>query len=664
MKDLFNRLLGRKLLTPDKALSSPAVGQTLLPAPPIEAEQWIVAGNALEDAGQFADAEAHYRKALELCPHFARAALNIGNALSAQGQLQEAAAIYQEALQLKPGYGPAHANLGKLYLGAGRYQQAADHYAAAVQALPHSADALVGLGCALEELQRYSEALGAYHRALAIQPDFAGAKLNLGRTLILLNQPEDAVEYLEEAREAMPDNGLVYALLGQAMGNLCLTQQAAIYQRRALALHAPKQALLAHILLFNLNHLPDSTPEELFTAHRDYGERYCSAFYPQNPQYENSRDPERRLKIGYVSGDFREHPVSRFIEPVLAQHDPACFETHLFHNYPLSDEVTERLKGLAAGWHPVWNQDDDAVADGVRSLGIDILIDLSGHTENHRLFVFARKPAPVQATWLGYLGTTGLATMDYRICDAYTDPPGLTERFHTEQLARLPECQWRHVAYANLPPVDELPLLRNGYLTLGSFNKATKLNEQVLRLWAEILKAIPQSRLILASVPRGRAEERFTAILASAGVTGDRLELMPRIPYQDYLATLGKVDIALDPFPYNGGTTTLDTLVMGVPLVTLAGDHSVARGGVSLLSNAGLTELVAATPQEYVEIVQQLANDPVRLAVLRKSLRERVMASPLLNGVRFTRNLEALYRRMWRTWCESQQPRSAVGNAE
>ncbi len=654
MKQLLQRWLGQKTPKATETVNSPVVAQPQPPDQQIEAERWIVQGNALEDAGQPADAEACYRQALELCPGLARAALNIGNALSAQGKTQEAVIRYQEALRLEPGYGAAHANLGKLYLGQGRYQQAADHYAAAIQALPHSADALVGLGCALEELQRHAEALEVYHRALAIQPDFAGAKLNLGRTLILLGQPEAAVDYLEEARIGMPDNGLVYALLGQALGNLCLTQQAVACQRRALELKAPKEALLAHILLFNLNHLADCTPEELFAAHQDYAQRYCSALYPQNPQYGNILDPERRLKIGYVSGDFREHPVSRFIEPVLAHHDPACFEVHAFYNHPLHDEVTAQLKKLVAGWHPIWNQDDAAVVDLVRSLGIDILIDLAGHTENPRLFVFARKPAPVQATWLGYLGTTGLATMDYRICDAYTDPPGLTERFHTEKLARLPECQWCHVPYAHLPPVGKLPLARNGYLTLGSFNKATKLNDQVLALWAEILNAIPKSRLIMASVPPGRAEEYFAAILENAGVARDRFAFMPRMAYRDYLASITTVDIALDPFPYNGGTTTLDTLVMGVPLVTLAGDHSIARGGVSLLSNLGLTELIAATPQEYVAIVQRLAANPARLAALRGSLRERVLASPLMDGARFTRHLETLYRQMWRGWSSQE----------
>ncbi len=209
--------------------------------------------------------------------------------------------------------------------------------------------------------------------------------------------------------------------------------------------------------------------------------------------------------------------------------------------------------------------------DLIHALGIDILIDLSGHTQNHRLQVFARKPAPVQATWLGYLATTGLTTMDYRICDIYTDPPGLTERFHTEQLARLPDCQWCYAPYVDLPPIDELPLLRNGYLTLGSFNNSSKLNDRVLELWADALKTIPESHIRIVDVPPGRAQERVVSILKRSGVAPERIEFAPRLPYRDYLQSITAVDVALDPFPYNGGTTSIDTLIMGVPLVTLAG---------------------------------------------------------------------------------------------
>ncbi|MEZ5583806.1 MAG: hypothetical protein R3F37_14605 [Candidatus Competibacteraceae bacterium] len=419
-----------------------------------------------------------------------------------------------------------------------------------------------------------------------------------------------------------------------------------------------------------MNCFADRTPQELFAAHLDYAQRFHSPFYPQHPSYANSPDPERVLRIGYVSGDFRKHAVSRFIEPVLLHHDRDHFEVHCFYNHHHSDGITQRLKEFADVWHSVVKVDDHAAAKLVHDLEIDILIDLSGYTEGHRLSLFARKPAPVQATWLGYLATTGLATMDYRICDAYTDPPGLTERFHTETLARLPDSQWCHIPYETLQSVADLPadlaltsetpLLKNGYLTLGSFNNAAKLNDQVLALWAEVLKAIPDARLHIAAVPSGRAQQWIDSIMARLGVDCKRIEFIPPLDFDKYLTAIAHVDLVLDPFPYNGGTTSIDALIMGVPLITLAGDRSIARGGVSLLSNLGLTELIAATPLEYVAIVRQLTDNPSRLKALRQSLRQRLERSPLMDGARFTRNLEALYRKMWQTYCDSQQRSSVV----
>lgn len=650
MKRLLDRLLGRAAVENAPVTASNRREPQSLQ---IEAERLIAEGNALEDAGRWADAEAAYRMALKLCADFARAYLNLGNVQAAQGQKEEAAESYRQALRLEPGYGAVHANLGKLYLDQRNYQNAAEHYAAAVRALPNSADALVGLGCALEDLGRQAEAVDVYRRALAIQPDFPGAKFNLGRILILLKQPDDAIKYIEEAMSVMPDHEAGHTLLGKVMGEWGLIPEALSHMQRASQL-SPKDPNLASMSLFTMNYQVDSTPEALFAAHLQYAPQCCAEYYPKTLAYLNPPDPERQLKIGYVSGDFRTHPVSRFVEPVFAHHNHALYEIHAFYNHHTHDTVTESLKKWVDGWHPIWTQEDGAFADLIRALDIDILVDLSGHTEYHRLPVFARKPAPVQATWLGYLGTTGLATMDYRICDVYTDPPGLTERFHTEQLARLPDCQWCYTPYLDLSPISELPMMRNGYLILGSFNNPSKLNDRVLELWAEVLKAIPESRLHIAAVPPGRAQERILSILNRSSVELERIEFTPRLPYHDYLASITAVDVALDPFPYNGGTTSIDTLIMGVPVVTLAGDRSIARGGVSLLSNLGLTELIAATPHEYVEIVQRLASDPAQLAALRGSLRERVQVSPFMDGARFTRNLEALYRQMWRAWCERQ----------
>ncbi len=658
MRRLLKRWLGRsRAEAKDVSASQHAASRG-------EAEQLIDEGNALEDAGQLAEAEGHYRAALKLCPDFARAYLNLGNAQAAQGRSGEAAGSYREALRLEPGYGAAHANLGKLYLGQSDYANAAEHYAAAAQALPESAEAWVGLGSALEETERRSEAVDAYQQALAIRPDFAGAKLNLGQLLVNLQRPDEAAEYLQEVLPAMPDRSvLIHTLLGNAMISMGMINDALSHYQHASQLepHAPTLVRLPTLFM---NCFPDYTPQELFDAHCNYTQRFYSELYPKNLSYSNSPVPERTLQVGYVSGDFRKHAVSRFIEPVLIHHDRDNFRVHCFYNHNHSDGITERLKEFADAWHPIADLDDQAVARLIHTLSIDILIDLSGYTEGQRLSLFACKPAPVQATWLGYLATTGLATMDYRICDNYTDPPGLTEPFHTETLVRLPDSQWCHISYealesaadlpANLALTNNLPLLRNGYLTLGSFNDSAKLNDQVLALWAKILNAIPNARLHIAGIRSGRAQQRIVTIMKRSGIDYNRIEFKPRLPFHEYLASIAQVDIALDPFPYNGGTTSIDALIMGVPLVTLAGNRSIARGGVSLLSNLGLTELIAATPQGYVTIIRQLAEDPCRLAALRKGLRQRLEHSPLMDGARFTRNLEALYRRMWQTWCDSQ----------
>ncbi|MEZ5583804.1 MAG: tetratricopeptide repeat protein [Candidatus Competibacteraceae bacterium] len=573
----------------------------------------------------------------------------------AQGLTDEATESYCEALRLKPGYGAAHANLGRLYLGQNNYPNAAEHYAAAVQALPESAEVWVGLGSALEELtERRTEAVEAYQRALTIQPDFAGAKLNLGRLLMALKRPDEAAEQLESLLPSAPDHVLGHVWLGKVMSDMGYSPQAVNLLRRAQQLDL-KNPNIINLLLLTMNYLPDCSPEDLFAAHREYGRYFTAEFPLSHPVYHHWPDPERRLKVGYVSADFRSHPLARFIEPVFVHHDRTNFEIHVFYNYHTDDAITTHLKKFIDAWHPIWGIEDEAVARQVRALGIDVLIDLSGHNGHHRLPMFALKPAPVQATWLNYPGTTGLTTMDYRICDAYTDPPGLTEHLHTEQLARLPGCQWCYQPRADLPPVGESPQRRNGYMTLGSFNNAAKVNDQVLALWAEVLNALPKAKLCIAAAAPGRAQQRFISILSAAGVARERLEFLPYLPYREYLSAISKVDLALDPFPYNGGTTSFDALIMGVPFVTLAGDRSIARGGVSILTNLGLPDLIAHTPAEYVEIVLRLANDPQRLIDLRQTLRERLWHSPLMDGKRFTGQLELLYRQMWRAWCVTQQ---------
>ncbi len=436
MRRFLNRLLGRGMT--EKDIHS---GQTAAVSNQSNAEHLILEGNELEDAGDLEQAEQRYRTALQTYPDFPKAYLNLGNIQVAQGHSEDAISSYREALRLEPGYGAAHANLGQIYLNRKDYLNAAEHYSAAARVLPNSADAWVGVGCAMEELQRYQEAFAAYHQALTLQPNFSGAQLNLGRLLAIQKKPDEALEYIQAALSNSPDNALSHFMLGKVLSDMGFAKEAADELQHALQME-PIDHNMVSMMLFNMNYLPDYPTEKLFTAHLDYARRFCARSYPKKLQYSNVSEPEHLLKIGYVSGDFRGHPVSLFVEPLFAKHDRNLFEIHGFHNHHLSDSITIRLKELVDFWHPIYNIEDAVAAQQIRQLGIDILVDLSCHTEFHRLPLFAHKPAPVQVTWLGYLATTGLATMDYRICDIYTDPPGLTERFHTEQLARLPDCQW------------------------------------------------------------------------------------------------------------------------------------------------------------------------------------------------------------------------------
>ena len=364
--------------------------------------------------------------------------------------------------------------------------------------------------------------------------------------------------------------------------------------------------------------------------------------------------PERRLRIGYVSGDFRKHPIGLFIRPVFAQHDRDQVDVYCYSNDTTDDEITRELRNSADHWSAIAGLDDRLVTDRIREDAIDVLIDLSGHTERHRLAVFARHPAPVQATWMGYLNTTGVRAMDYRICDAYTDPAGATESFSTEQLYRLPHSQWCYAPYYDIAPVTVPHRERPDALVFGSFNQVSKITEACVDRWSEVLRRLPHSELVILDVPPGRSRSALLDRFARAGVDVARITARGREDILSYFTAIGNVDIALDTMPYNGATTTLDTLWMGTPLIALRGDTGIARGGFSILSTLCLPELIAETPAAYVEANVQLARDAAERTRLRTLLRPRLMASPLADTRGFVSDLEAGYRTMWRRWCDEQ----------
>jgi predicted O-linked N-acetylglucosamine transferase (SPINDLY family) len=371
----------------------------------------------------------------------------------------------------------------------------------------------------------------------------------------------------------------------------------------------------------------------------------------------NNRDPNRKLRIGYVSCDFRDHAVSRFIYRLFQNQDRRQFEIGCYADVLHPDAVTESLRACVDGWHDIGNMPDEQVAQMIRGHGVDILVDLSGHTTGSHLLTFARKPAPVQISYLGYPGTTGLPTIDYRMTDAIADPAGMSEEFFTEKPARLPRTNWCYATPDNLPEVAPGPASTGKPPCFGSFNKLAKVSAQTLDLWAAILKEVEGSRLFLKDKVLGdpKTRERIAREFESRGIAANRLTLAGfENDVAAHFRAYGQIDIALDTFPYNGTTTTCEAMWMGVPVVTFAGKTHVTRVGASLLTTVGLGELIANSPEEYVSIAAALARNPNRLTEIRATLRQTMQKSPLMDGPAFARDVEALYRHIWRRWCDGQ----------
>jgi protein O-GlcNAc transferase len=412
--------------------------------------------------------------------------------------------------------------------------------------------------------------------------------------------------------------------------------------------------------LLALNYQADSDPGTIAEEHRRWSRQHAGSFRQLARRHDNDRDPNRPLRVGFVSADFREHAVSRFLLPLFQHHHPDACRIICYSDVSNPDAMTDRLRSCADEWHDITGNADVRVADRIREDKIDILVDLAGHTAGNRLRVFAIKPAPVQVTYLGYPATTGLPEIDYRLTDPLADPPGQTESFHTEKLWRLPVCNWCYGEPEDAPPVR--PSRPDAPICFGTFNSFAKASPAVMDLWAAILKATPASRLIIKSRGLGSRAigEQISRFFESRGLPADRLEILGKEPdFRAHLDLYNQVDIALDTFPYHGTTTTCEALWMGVPVVSLAGPSHVSRVGVSLLNCIGLPDLIAQSPQEYVSIAVKLAADLPRLAELRRSMRDRMRASPLMDAPRFARDIEAAYRQMWHIWCQSDSERQA-----
>lgn len=653
---------------------------------PATAHLHVALGGLTVAAGDAAGGLAAYRRGVRLDPAHAEANGVLADRCLDLGRPAEAAAAARRALAADPGQAGGHYRLAEAERAVGRLEVAARLFAYAARLDPADVRAPFRLAATLERLQRPDAAARAYRAclmrdpqcvealfnianqlsgqsdgcdrsrrlyraAVTLRPEFAAAFAGIGTVLLGRNRMREAIPAFRRALALEPGQVDVYVNMGNALKAQGRVEETVAVLRHALALDPARHTAFSN-LLFALCFKEDMDGETLLAWHRAFDESYVRPLHGHVRPHANEPDPHRRLRIGFVSPGFRRHPSGYSLLPFMANRDRGRFEVFCYYNGTYQDDLTRQFRALSDHWHVCWGEGDAELAERIRADGIDILVDCVGHLADGRLMVFARKPAPVQVSYPVYPATTGVSTIDYRIMDVHFAPPD-AERMHSERLVRLPDC---HVCYRPLDfpvePAADLPMRCNGHVTFASFNNFAKVGERTVALWAELLERVPTARLRLKWQGLATADrEAVLAPFVRRGIDPDRIHLSdwapdPYSPYRD-------VDLCLDPVHANGGTTTFDALWMGVPVVTLAGAMPFSRVGLCHLSNVGLSELVARTPEEYLAIAAGFAADPERLAALRRGLRERFAASPLMDAPRYARSLERAFLGMWEAWCRA-----------
>lgn len=677
--------LGTVLLALGRLDEAMAAYHAALKINPRYAEAHCNLGATLQEAGKLDEAEASYRCALQIRPDYAKAHCNLGAALQALDREDEAEASYRRALQAQPQQRDAHYNLGVLLQLRRRFTESEVHLRRASEIAPADAKTWEHLGITLHALGRHGEAEACLRRALEIDPEFADAHFALGNMLADLGRLEEAALSFRRALQFTTEHAKVLSNLGsvlQTMGRLkeaeancqCalamdpnnalahsalagtlvemgrLDEAEASYHR---SLELSPRAGIHSALLFMKNHLFRYSPAENLAEARKYGQQVASAATPFKA-WSCARQP-KRLRVGLVSGDLRNHPVGYFLESLLAHLDPSSIELIAYATSPQSDPLTERIKPCFSAWKPLTGLTDEAAAHMIHADGLHVLVDLSGHTAKNRLPVFAWKPAPVQTSWLGYFATTGVPGMDYVLGDPHVTP--LSEAGHfTERIWQLP-ASYLCFTEPDVPlDVTPLPALASSQITFGSFNNLSKMNDAVVAVWSDILNAVPSSRLFLKASQLGdpsvcqETRRRFL----EHGIATDRLILEGKSPRSELLAAYQRVDVALDPFPYPGGTTTIESLWMGVPVITKRGDRFLSHVGETIARNGGLSGWIAADDHDYVAKAVAFVSDLDELAALRTDLRQQVLNSPLFDAASFARQFDEAIWGMWNQWLNQQ----------
>lgn len=613
---------------------------------PAETTDILVRATQLHDAGRLQDAVVLYQQILKTNPRHAVALHRLGMIAWHDRQHSLAVNLLQSAIHADASIAEAHFDLGKIFQTLSRPNEAISCYQRALSLKsPRRSEIHYNLGLAFEEQGNYLKAIESYERATKENPDLVYAHNNLGVLYKELGRYTESIRHYRHALDRDPSLGHAWNNLGNAYKEQGLLDEAIDCYGRAHKL-APEDIRFHDNFIFALNLTNKFSPERIYAEHVQFEHMHTHSLGLPETQKTVPDVTGRRIRVGYVSPDFCTNPVAYFIEPVLAHHDASKFEIFAYYNYPRNDAITQKLKTLCHHWRDTFDMSDEMLADGIRKDSIDILIDLAGHTAGNRLLTFARRPAPVQITWLGYPNTTGLSTIDYRITDSLADPPGMTETLHTEKLVRLPGIFCCYQPPSDSPDVRPPPASSSGCITFGSFNNFAKTTPAVIKLWSEILHATKESRLLLKcpGLSDESARQTVREQFATFGIEADRLTLLGLEPSrQAHLQRYHQIDIGLDPFPYNGTTTTCEALWMGIPVITLAGKTHASRVGVTLLNAINHPEWIADTQDCYVNIAKQLASDIGKLTTLRSGMRRQMLESPLLDAVSFTRNLESSF---------------------
>ena len=644
-------------------------------------------GNILKELGRLSDAEISLKRAIEIRPRYPDALGNLGFVLCAQGRLDEAEEAYRCAIDIHPDFAGAHYNLGTTLQAMGRVAEAQASYRRAIEISP-AANAYYNLGVTLHEMGRYPEAETCFRKTLEIEPDHAGAYNNLGATLLGLHRFSDAEACFRRAIEIRPDFAEAHGNFGNVLQDLGRLAESEAAYRKALEIKPDFAEALSNLgivlchlgdvragiecslealkiepeissalgnLIFFMDLVPGYITVEQQAERKKWAALHADPL-PKRKKHCNDTNPERILRIGYVSADFNDHSAANGFSSLLGKFDRSSFEVYAYSNSWKADHLTELFRKEVSVWREIAGLGDEEVADLVERDAIDILVDLSGHTGGNRLLVFARKPAPIQVSMMGYPTGTGMKAMDAILVDEVVVPPEESV-LYAEEVRYLP-CVIGYSAKRDYPGVNAPPLLANGFVTFGSFNRLVKISDETFALWGRVLSALPESRMILKTgeLDDEGARARVLEHFEKAGVSRDRITLLGKTPWLEHVRVYNRVDLVLDPFPHGGGVTTLESIQMGVPVVTLRYPTFAGRASASILATLGLTEWIAESQDDYVRIAVEKSRDLAALSALRGKLRPLFERSLLGDPDYYLRAAEKEYRALWRKWCLRDRP--------